>query len=66
MIIQAVTIGSGTYRSRMTVPKKTRLINSQKNNYIEWLKAKRIADIFKNFDENLRTTMETFIYMIKY
>ena len=66
MKIQVVAINNYSFKSKLDIPKSSKIVEVQKNNYIEELKTSYIANIFNNFDENLRKTMETFIYMIKY
>ena len=66
MKIQAVAINNYSFKSKLDIPKSSKIAEVQKNNYIEELKTNYIANIFNNFDKNLRKTMETFIYMIKY
>lgn len=44
------------------IPKSAKLIDIKKQNDIEAL---GLANTFKKFEENLRTTIQTFIYMIK-
>ena len=44
------------------IPVSAKLINESKKDNIEALK---LASAFKKFEENIRTTMQTFIYMIK-
>ena len=66
MKIQPITTTQNTFKSKMGVPTTSKFVNIQKNEYINELKAMHIADIFEKFEENFRTTMETFIYMIKH
>lgn len=66
MKIQTVTTTQSAFKSKMVVPKTSKFVDIQKNEYINELKAMQIADIFEKFEENFRTTMETFIYMIKH
>ncbi len=66
MKIQPVTANQNTYKSKTVIPKSSRFVEIQKREFIDELKATHIADVFKKFEENLRTTMDTFIYMIQH
>ena len=66
MKIQPIDVKQNAYKGKFKAPYSLKVTNLQKNEYINEIKALCIADVFKKFEENFRTTMETFIYMIKH
>ena len=49
--------------SKVKIPQSSMITSQNKMNGIDALK---LASYFEKFEKDLRTTMETFIYMIKY
>ena len=66
MKIQPIDVKQNAYKSKFKFSDSSKVKNLQKNEYINEIKSLCIADVFKKFEENFRTTMETFIYMIKH
>lgn len=63
MNITPITSFSTTYKGSLKIPNSASITHKEKLDNIEALK---LANVFEEFEKNLRTTMETFIYMIKF
>ncbi len=64
MRIQPICSYSDSYKgSKTKIPQTSMITGRNKLNEINVLK---LASYFEKFEKDLRTTMETFIYMIKY
>lgn len=61
MKIQPIRICELAYKGSK-IPDSAKLINKAKLENIEALK---LASVFEKFEKDFRTTMETFVYMVK-
>ena len=66
MKIPSIIVNHYTSRGKLNIPKSVNVNEIQKQDYIEELNAMHVASIFKEFEDNLRTVMETFVYTIKH
>ena len=62
MKIQPIANYNVSNKGNLKIPASNRLIDKGKMDDINALK---LADVFEKFENDFRTTMETFIYMVK-
>lgn len=61
MNVQPINSYSTSYKGSK-IPKSAKLVNMKKRNDIEALE---LASTFRKFEEDFRTAIQTFVYMVK-